>query len=153
MTSAPDFATYRMTHAMTARTDAAAALPSSVITFQSKYDFEATVARLKAALAAHGVTLFADIDQSAAAAKAGTSLRPTRLLLFGNPKAGTPVMEANPHAALELPLKAVVWEDAGSGVWVDYQDVTTTLELDYKVDANQIAPLKQMPALLSGALT
>ena len=58
----------------------------------------------------------------------------------------------DPHAALELPLKAVVWEDAGSGVWVDYQDVTTTLELDYKVDANQIAPLKPMPALLSGAL-
>lgn len=152
MKNTPDFATYRMTHTMTARTDAAAASPSSVVTFQSKYDFEATVSRLKAALAAHGVTLFADIDQSAAAAQAGTSLRPTRLLLFGNPKAGTPVMEANPHAALELPLKVVVWEDAGSGVWVDYQDVTTTLELDYKVDAKQIAPLKQMPILLSGAL-
>jgi uncharacterized protein (DUF302 family) len=152
MKNTPDFATYRMTHTMTARTDAAAASPSSVVTFQSKYDFEATVSRLKAALAAHGVTLFADIDQSAAAAQAGTSLRPTRLLLFGNPKAGTPVMETNPHAALELPLKVVVWEDAGSGVWVDYQDVTTTLELDYKVDAKQIAPLKQMPILLSGAL-
>ena len=137
---------------MTARTDAAAAFPSSVVTLQSKYDFESTVFRLKAALAAHGVTLFADIDQSAAAAEAGTNLRPTRLLLFGNPKAGTPVMEANPHAALELPLRAVVWEDTESGVWVDYQDVTTALELDYKVDANLIAPLKQMPALLSGAL-
>ncbi|HEV7832077.1 MAG TPA: DUF302 domain-containing protein [Caballeronia sp.] len=137
---------------MTARTDAGAAFPSSVVKFQSKYDFEATVARLKAALAARGITLFADIDQSAAAAEAGMSLRPTRLLLFGNPKTGTPVMEANPHAALELPLKAVVWEEAGSGVWVDYQDVTTTLESDYKVDANPIAPLKQMPMLLSGAL-
>jgi uncharacterized protein (DUF302 family) len=138
-----------MTHTMSARTDTAAASPSSVVTLQSKYDFEATVSRLKAALAAHGVTLFADID---AAAKAGTSLRPTRLLLFGNPKAGTPVMEANPHAALELPLRAVVWEDPGSGVWVDYQDVTTTLEVDYKVDANLIAPLKPVPMLLSGAL-
>jgi uncharacterized protein (DUF302 family) len=141
-----------MTHTMTERTDSAAAFPPSVVTMRSKYDFEATVTRLKAALAARGVTLFADIDQSAAAAQAGTSLRPTRLLLFGNPKAGTPVMETNPHAALELPLKVVVWEDAGSGVWVDYQDVTTTLELDYKVDAKQIAPLKQMPILLSGAL-
>lgn len=137
---------------MTAPTDTAAALPSSVVTLQSKYDFEATVSRLKAALDARGVTLFADIDQSEAAAKAGVSLRPTRLLLFGNPKAGTPVMEANPHAALELPLRAVVWEDVGRGVWVDYQDVTATLEKDYKVDANLIAGLKQMPALLRGAL-
>jgi len=137
---------------MTPRIFTTAAFPSSVVTLQSKYDFEATVFRLKTALAAHGVTLFADIDQSAAAAKAGASLRPTRLFLFGNPKAGTPVMEANPHAALELPLRGVVWEDPASGVWVDYQDVTTALELDYKVDANLIAPLKQMPALLSGVL-
>jgi uncharacterized protein (DUF302 family) len=137
---------------MPEQTGTAAAFPSSVVTLQSKYDFEATVTRLKAALAVRGVTLFADIDQSAAAAKAGTSLRPTRLLLFGNPKAGTPVMEANPHAALELPLKAVVWEDPASGVWVDYQDVTKTLELDYKVAPNLIAPLKQIPMLLSAAL-
>jgi uncharacterized protein (DUF302 family) len=138
---------------MTERADTAAAAPLSVVTLQSKYGFDATVSRLKEALAARGVTLFADIDQSDAAAKAGTSLRPTRLLLFGNPKAGTPVMEANPHAALELPLRAVVWEDPQSGVWVDYQDVTTTLELDYKVDANMIAPFRQMPTLLKGVLT
>jgi len=72
------------------------------------------------------VTLVADIDQSTA----GASLRPTRLFLLGNPKTGTPAMEANPHAALELPLRAVVWEDRRSRVWVDYQDVTTALELD-----------------------
>jgi uncharacterized protein (DUF302 family) len=137
---------------MTEQTDASAESPSSVVTLQSKYDFDATVSRLKAALAAHGVTLFADIDQSAAAAEAGASLRPTRLLLFGNPRAGTPVMETNPHVALELPLRAVVWEDRRGVVRVDYQDVTTTLERDYKVDANLIAPLKQMPKLLSGAL-
>jgi uncharacterized protein (DUF302 family) len=141
-----------MTRTMTVRADTSAAFPPSVVTLQSKYGVEATVSRLKAALAAHGVTLFADIDQSTAAAKVGMSLRPTRLLLFGNPRAGTPVMEANSHAALELPLRAVVWEDPESGVWIDYQDVTTTLELDYKVDANLIAPLKQMPMLLSAAL-
>jgi uncharacterized protein (DUF302 family) len=141
-----------MTHTMTEHADAPAESPSSVVTLQSKYDFDATVSRLKAALAAHGVTLFADIDQSAAAVGAGASLRPTRLLLFGNPRAGTPVMESNPHAALELPLRAVVWEDRGGVVWVDYQDVTTTLERDYKVDAKLIAPLKQMPNLLSGAM-
>ncbi|WP_158939167.1 DUF302 domain-containing protein [Burkholderia sp. S171] len=137
---------------MPEQTDTAAPCPSSVVTLRSKYNFEATVTRIKAALAERGVTLFADIDQSDAAAKSGISLRPTRLLLFGNPKAGTPVMEANPHAALELPLKAVVWEDPASGVWVDYQDVTKTLELDYKVVPNLIAPLKPMPMLLSAAL-
>jgi uncharacterized protein (DUF302 family) len=141
-----------MIRTMTEPADAAAQAPSSVVTLQSKYDFDTTVSRLKAALAAHGVTLFADIDQSAAAREAGVSLRPTRFLLFGNPKAGTPVMETNPHAALELPLKAVVWQDRGGAVWVDYQDVTPTLERDYKVDAKLIAPLKRMPTLLSGAL-
>jgi uncharacterized protein (DUF302 family) len=141
-----------MAHTMTARTDTSAEFPSTVVTLQSNHDFEATVSRLKAALAAHGVTLFAEIDQSAAAADAGMPLRPTRLFLFGNPKAGTPVMEANPHAALELPLRAVVWQDSEKTVWVDYQDVTTTLERDYKVDEKLIAPLRKMPALLRDAL-
>jgi uncharacterized protein (DUF302 family) len=61
-------------------------------------------------------------------------------------------MEANPHAALELPLRAVVWEDSEKTVWVDHQDVTTTLERDYKVDEKLIAPLRKMPALLIDAL-
>ena len=137
-----------MTHAMTAQAETFAQRPSSVLTLQSKYDFQTTVSRLKAALSSHGITLFADIDQSSAATTAGLSLRPTRLFLFGNPKAGTPVMAANPHAALELPLKAVVWEDSEHGVHVDYQDVTTTLGSDYKVDPQVLAPLTQTPALL-----
>jgi uncharacterized protein (DUF302 family) len=133
---------------MTAQAETFAERPSSVLTLQSKYDFQTTVSRLKAALSSHGITLFADIDQSSAATTGGLSLRPTRLFLFGNPKAGTPVMAANPHAALELPLKAVVWEDAEHGVHVDYQDVTTTLGSDYKVDPQVLAPLTQTPALL-----
>jgi uncharacterized protein (DUF302 family) len=133
---------------MTAQAEHSAELPSSVVTLQSKYDFQTTVSRLKAALTAHGVTLFAEIDQSAAAVGAGMALRPTRLFLFGNPKAGTPVMEANPHAALELPLKAVVWEDGQHVVHVDYQDVTATLGRDYKVDPQLYAALKQTPGLL-----
>jgi uncharacterized protein (DUF302 family) len=74
-------------------------------------------------------------------------LRPTRLFLFGNPKAGTPVMAAYPHAALELPLRAVVWEDADKRVFIDYQDVTKTLP-GYGVDASVSAPLQQVPVLL-----
>ena len=133
---------------MTALADASSERPSSLVTLQSKYDFQTTVSRLKAALTAHGVTLFADIDQSAAAAEAGMTLRPTRVFLFGNPKAGTPVMEANPHAALELPLRAVVWEDGQRVVHMDYQDVTTALGRDYKIDPQCYAPLQQTPALL-----
>ena len=133
---------------MTAQAETSAERPSSVLTLQSNYDFQTTVSRLKAALASRGVTLFADIDQSAAATGAGLSLRPTRLFLFGNPKAGTPVMAANPHAALELPFKAVIWEDAEHGVHLDYQDVTTTLGSDYNINAQTIEPLQHTPALL-----
>ncbi|MDQ7976928.1 DUF302 domain-containing protein [Paraburkholderia sp. SARCC-3016] len=132
---------------MTARADTPDASPASLVTLQSRYDFATTVARLRDTLAARGLTLFADIDQSEAAAGVGMPLRPTRLLLFGNPKAGTPVMAARPHAALELPLRAVVWEDADRHVHIDYQDVTKTL-VAYGVDAALLAPLQPVPALL-----
>ncbi|TDN59162.1 uncharacterized protein (DUF302 family) [Paraburkholderia sp. BL10I2N1] len=132
-----------VTHAETTST-----LPGSVTTIQSRYDFQTTVSRLKENLAAHGVTLFADIDQSSAAVQAGTTLRPTRLFLFGNPKAGTPIMQRNPHAALQLPLRAVIWEDDQHGVHVDYQDVTQELANGYGIAANLYAPLKQVPTIL-----
>jgi len=79
----------------------------------SSYPFDETVTRLKQAISAGGNTLFADIDQSAAARSVGLDLRPTRLLVFGNPKGGTPLMEALPLLALDLPLKIVVWEENG----------------------------------------
>jgi uncharacterized protein (DUF302 family) len=79
----------------------------------SRYDFTGTLERLRVAISATGSTLFAEIDQRAAALAAGLTLRPTTLLVFGNPKAGTPLMEAMPLFALALPLKILVWEDAG----------------------------------------
>jgi uncharacterized protein (DUF302 family) len=127
--------------------DASPARLAALVTLPSPYDFATTVARLKEALAAHNVTLFADIDQSEAAAQVGMPLRPTRLFLFGNPKGGTPVMAAYPHAALELPLRTVVWQDDAKHVFIDYQDVTKTLPA-YGVDAPLLAPLQQVPALL-----
>jgi len=141
------FLTYSMEPVMTARADTPDALPASLVTLPSQYDFATTVTRLRDTLAARGLTLFADIDQSEAAAGVGMPLRPTRLFLFGNPKSGTPVMAAYPHAALELPLRAVVWEDADRHVHIDYQDVTKTL-VAYHVDAPLLAPLQQVPALL-----
>jgi uncharacterized protein (DUF302 family) len=67
-----------------------------------------------------GVTLFATIDHSGEAAKVGMKMRPTKLLIFGNPKGGTPLMLAAPSSAIDLPLKILVWEDAAGKVWVSY---------------------------------
>ena len=65
-----------------------------------------------------GLTIFAVIDHSAEAAKVGMQMRPTQLLIFGSPRGGTPVMQAAPTAAIDLPLKALLWEDADGKVWV-----------------------------------
>lgn len=83
------------------------------VIMESQFAFDETTARLTEAIKAGGNTLFADIDQSAAAKLAGLSLRTTRLLVFGNPKGGTPLMEAFPLVALDLPLKIAVWEENG----------------------------------------
>jgi uncharacterized protein (DUF302 family) len=141
------FFTFWMEPVMTARAETPVTVPASLVTVQSQYDFATTVTRLRDTLAARGLTLFADIDQSEAAAGVGMPLRPTRLFIFGNPKGGTPVMAAYPHAALELPLRAVVWEDADKHVFIDYQDVTKTLT-SYGVDASLLVPMQPVPALL-----
>jgi uncharacterized protein (DUF302 family)/uncharacterized membrane protein YidH (DUF202 family) len=91
-----------------------------IIDNASRHSVDDTVDRLKAMLESKGVTVFAMVDHSGEAAKAGMSLPPTKLLIFGNPKAGTPVMAAAPSAALDLPLKILVWQDAGGKVWVSY---------------------------------
>ncbi|MFM0149849.1 DUF302 domain-containing protein [Paraburkholderia sp. RL18-085-BIA-A] len=124
--------------------------PARTQTLTSQHDFPTTVSRLNEALASHGVTLFADIDQSAAAAHAGTTLRSTRLFLFGNPKGGTPLMQANPHAAVELPLRAVVWEDDHGTTRIDYQDVSGVLSSDYGLPQKMVAPLAAVRVLLEG---
>jgi uncharacterized protein (DUF302 family) len=91
----------------------------------SRYPFTETLARLSQAIVDAHNTIFATIDQSAAAREAGLTLRPTTLVIFGNPKGGTPLMEAFPLAALDLPLKFLVWEENG-GVNVAY---TTAAEI------------------------
>ena len=81
-----------------------------------------TAERLATLIGAAGATLFGVIDQSAEAEQAGLSLRETRLVIFGNPAAGTPVMVASPLAALDLPLKILVWQDDDGAVWMSYPD-------------------------------
>jgi uncharacterized protein (DUF302 family) len=84
------------------------------------HSVDETVAKLKGILQAKGITLFALVDHSGEAAKAGMKMRPTKLLIFGNPKAGTPLMLAAPSSAIDLPLKILIWEDAQGKVWVTY---------------------------------
>ena len=84
-----------------------------MVTKASPRSVDETVDRLRAVLAERGIKLFAVIDQSGEAAAAGLELRPTKVVIFGSPVAGTPVMEACPPAALDLPLKVLVWDDAG----------------------------------------
>ncbi len=86
----------------------------------SNHSVDSTLDHLKTILLNKGVTLFALIDHSGEAAKAGMQMRPTKLLIFGSPKAGTPLMLAAPSIAIDLPLKILVWEDASGKTWVSY---------------------------------
>jgi uncharacterized protein (DUF302 family) len=93
-----------------------------LITVRSRKSVKAAVDRLEADLKAHGVTVFARIDHAAGAASVGMRLRPTELLVFGNPKAGTPLMLVRQTIGIDLPLKMLAWEDADGAVWVSYND-------------------------------
>jgi len=86
----------------------------------SNHSVDSTLDHLKTILLNQGVTLFALIDHSGEAAKAGMQMRPTKLLIFGSPKAGTPLMLAAPSIAIDLPLKILVWEDVSGKTWVSY---------------------------------
>jgi uncharacterized protein (DUF302 family) len=86
----------------------------------SNHSVAETVDRLEDILRARGLTLFALVDHDGEAKKAGMAMRPTKLLIFGNPKAGTPVMLAAPSIAIDLPLKILVWEDEQGKAWLSY---------------------------------
>ena len=95
---------------------------SGVVRIASSHTVAETVARLEGLLRERGVMVFARIDFSGDAARAGLTLRPEQMLVFGNPKAGTPLMQAEPAAGLDLPIKALVFEDAGGKTWVAWND-------------------------------
>src|ERR1700683_1329776 len=93
---------------------------NGMVTIPSRQSVDQTVQKLEALLQAKGVKLFALIDHSGEAEKAGMQMPPTKLLIFGNPKAGTPLMIASPSIAIDLPLKALVWQDTAGKVWISY---------------------------------
>jgi uncharacterized protein (DUF302 family)/uncharacterized membrane protein YidH (DUF202 family) len=93
-----------------------------IITVDSHHSVDQTVERLEALLQAKGIKLFTVVDHSGEAQKVGMQMRPTKLLILGNPKAGTPLMLASPTIAIDLPLKLLVWEEAGGRTRISYND-------------------------------
>jgi uncharacterized protein (DUF302 family) len=93
---------------------------NGIVSKPSAHSVDETVEKLKGILQAKGVMLFALVDHSGEAAKAGLKMPPTKLLIFGSPKAGTPLMLASPSVSIDLPLKILVSEDTGGKVWVSY---------------------------------
>jgi uncharacterized protein (DUF302 family) len=95
---------------------------NGLIHISSPYSVAETLQRVEAILRAKNLTIFARVDHSGEAEKVGLAMRPTQLIIFGSPKAGTPMMIASPTLAIDLPLKALVWQDAEEKVWVSYND-------------------------------
>jgi uncharacterized protein (DUF302 family) len=98
----------------------ASAANPGIINEPSSHSVDQTVDKLKNILQSKGVTLFALVDHSGEAEKVGMKMPPTKLLIFGSPKAGTPLMLAAPSIAIDLPLKILVWQDSQGKVWVSY---------------------------------
>jgi uncharacterized protein (DUF302 family) len=101
---------------------------NGLVTLKSAHSVDETIARVRALLEAKGIKEFALIDHSGEAAKAGLTMPKTQVLIFGNPKGGTPLMLAQPNVAIDLPLKLLVREDAAGEVWVSYWSAQALLE-------------------------
>jgi uncharacterized protein (DUF302 family) len=97
-------------------------MAEGLVTLRSAFDPAETKVRLLAVLKEKGVAVIADIDHAKAATNAGMTLRPTELLIFGKAEGGTPLMQAAQIAGLDLPLKALIWQDADGATWLSYND-------------------------------
>jgi uncharacterized protein (DUF302 family) len=117
-------------------------------TLASRSGPKETMDRLAAAVTLKGLTVLARIDHAAAAEAAGLILRPTEVLIFGNPKGGTPLMQAVQTIGIDLPLKALVWEDAAGQTWIAYND-PDWLALRHALPTGLEQPLAAMTAVLA----
>ena len=107
---------------------------TGISSIASPHSLEATLSRLEAAIRNKGLTLFAHIDHAAGAREAGLQMQEAHVFIFGNAKAGTPLMVASPLLALDLPLKVLVWADADKKIWVSYNTP------EYLAQRHQIPP-------------
>lgn len=123
---------------------------SGLIDIPSNHSVDETVEKLKAILQSKGITLFALVDHSGEAAKVGMKMRPTKLLIFGNPKAGTALMLSAPGSAIDLPLKILIWEDGDGKVWVTYND-PVYLQQRHQIPAELVPNLSVIETLAKNA--
>lgn len=126
----------------------AALADADLIVKKSPHSVPETLDRLADALKARGIAVAARVDHAGAAAKSGMSLRPTAVLIFGNPKLGTPLMQANQKVGLDLPMKVLVWQDESNQVWLAYAK-PERLKADHGLQG-QDSTLQQMAKALAG---
>lgn len=125
--------------------------PNGLITHPSPYSVPETLDRLEAILRSKNITVFARVDHSGEAAKVGLAMPPTQLLIFGNPKGGTPIMLAAPLAAIDLPLKALTWQDADGKVWISINE-TRYLQSRYDLSDEVLKPIAGLEGLILQAI-
>ncbi len=125
---------------------AAFAQSGAVVTKTSPHDVATTVSRLEAAIIKRGATIVAKVDHAAGAKKAGLEMKPATAVIFGNPKLGTPLMQSNPTAGLDLPMRVLVWQDTSGAVMVGYWPPTKLGE------AHGIKDREQVLKTMTGAL-
>ena len=123
---------------------------AGILTIPSHRSVDATVEKLEKILQAQGIKLFASIDHGGEAREAGMQMRPTKLLIFGNPKAGTPLMIASPSIAIDLPIKILIWEDGEGKVRISYND-PSYLQARYGLPAELVANIAVVKAFAEKA--
>lgn len=126
-------------------------MSDGIISKASKYSVPETMHRLETILTGKGIKVFALVDHSGEAEKAGLKMPPTQLLIFGNPKGVTPVMLAAPLSAIDLPLKALAWRDAQGQVWLSYND-PAYIQHRYGLSEEVMKPLVGLGAVIEQAL-
>jgi uncharacterized protein (DUF302 family) len=127
-------------------------IPEGLTVCASRFGSKETFDRLAAAVVERGMTILARIDHAAAASQAGIELRPTEVLIFGNPRMGTPLMQAAQTVGIDLPLKALVWEDENGRTWLAYND-PKWIAKRHRADAGSDEILRTMSAALAAAAT
>lgn len=124
---------------------------NGLITHPSPYSVAETLDRLEAVLRAKSITIFARIDHSGEAAKVGLTMPPTQLLIFGNPRGGTPIMLTAPLSAIDLPLKALAWQDTAGKVWLSF-NAPHFLQSRYGLSDEVLQPIAGLEALIQQAI-
>ncbi|HTA18473.1 MAG TPA: DUF302 domain-containing protein [Polyangia bacterium] len=121
-----------------------------IVTRPSQHPVGQTLDRLEELLRAHGVTIFARVDHGAGAVGVGLTMPPSELLIFGHPRGGTPIMRAAPLAAIDLPFKALAWQDEAGATWLSYNEPRYLAERFGLTDVD-VAPLAPLVALIEQA--